>query len=97
MDQIRGGSAWPIGSVVLASVHPLVYGDSSYDLPILLTPGKRFIVFPVEQDREHGSLSMQRCDLIEDSPANRQDVFKGFALHDDLRGPDIQGHWFPDE
>jgi len=71
-----------------------LYADSSYDLPLLLKPGKRFIVLPVEQDREHGSLSMQRCDLIEDSPANRNELLKGFALHDRLRGSELDGHWW---
>jgi hypothetical protein len=94
VGQLRGVPAWSTGKVVLASVSPLEYADSSYDLPLMLTPGKRFIVLPVEQDREHGSLSMQRCDLIEDTPANRNELLKGFALHDSLRGPELDGHWW---
>jgi len=94
IGQLKGVSAWPTGKVVLASVSPRVYADSSYDLPLLLTPHKRFIALPVGQDSEHGSLSMQRCDLIEDTPANRNDLLKGFALHDSLRGPELDGHWW---
>lgn len=94
VGQIKGISTWPIGTVVLASVRPREYADSPYDLPLRLTPGERFIVLPVEQDREHGSLSMQRCDLIEDSAANRDDLLKGFALHDSLRGRELDGHWW---
>jgi hypothetical protein len=94
VGQFRGVSAWPTGTVVLASVWPRVSADSSYDLPLLLQPGKRFIVLPAEQDREHGSLSVERCDLIEDNPANRSELLKGFALHDSLRGPELDGQWW---
>lgn len=94
VGQLKGVSAWPPGTVVGASVSPRVYADTSYDLPLLLTPGERFIVLPVEQNREHGALSMQRCDLIEDSPANRSELLKGFALHDSLRGPELNGRWW---
>jgi hypothetical protein len=94
VGQLSGVSAWPNGTVVLASVSPRTYADSSYDLPLLLTSGKRFIALPVEQNREDGSLSMQRCDLIEDTPANRNELLKGFALHDSLRGPELDGHWW---
>jgi hypothetical protein len=94
IGQLKGVSEWPTGKVVQASVSPRLYTDSSYDLPLLLKPGKRFIVLPVEQDREHGSLSMRRCDLIEDSPANRNELLKGFALHDSLRGSELDGHWW---
>jgi hypothetical protein len=34
---------------------------------------------------KHVLSEMQRCDLIEDSPANRNELLKGFALHDSLR------------
>jgi hypothetical protein len=94
VGQLKGVSAWPIGTVVLATVRPREYGDSSYDLPLPLKPGRRFIAFPVEQSREDGSLSMQRCDLIEDSPANRDGLLKEFALHDTLRGPELVGQWW---
>jgi hypothetical protein len=94
VGQLKGTSAWPIGTVVRASVSPRVYADTSYDLPLPLTPGERFIVLPVEQDREDGSLSMQRCDLIEDNPANRAELLKGFALHDNLRSPELDGRWW---
>ena len=94
ITQLKGASVWPTGSVVLASVRPRRYGDSSDELPLLITPGERFIALPVEQDRERGEISMQRCDLIEDSPANREGLLKGFALHDNLRGPELDGRWW---
>jgi hypothetical protein len=94
VGQIKGISAWPTGSVVLATVRPRVYADSSYDLPLPLRPGERFVALPVKQNREDSSLSMQRCDLIEDSPEHRNELLKGFALHDSLRGPELDGHWW---
>ena len=94
VGQIKGIPAWPIGTVVLASVRPRVYADSSYGFPLLLTPGARFLVFPVEKDREYGSLSMQRCDLIEDTPANHDELVKELEFHDSLRGPELDGHWW---
>lgn len=94
VGQIKGIPQWPAGTMVLATVSPREYADSATDLPLLLTPGQRFIALPVEQDREHGSLSMQRCDLIEDTPANRDELLRGFALHDSLRRPELDGHWW---
>jgi hypothetical protein len=74
VGQLKGVSAWPTGSVVVAFVSPRYYADSPTDLPLLLRQGERFIALPVEQSVEKGSLSVQRCDLIEDTPANRDDL-----------------------
>jgi len=94
VGQFKGVSAWPPGSVVVAFVRPRHYADSPTDLPLPLRPGESFIALPVEQNIESGSISMQRCDLIEDTPANRYDLLRGFALHDNLRGPELDGRWW---
>ncbi|WP_433972414.1 hypothetical protein [Tunturiibacter lichenicola] len=56
-----------------------------------LVPGKRFIVFPVGNDERHDILTkespikLDRCGVLEDTPALRRELERGFAQNDTLR------------
>jgi hypothetical protein len=55
-----------------------------------LVSGKRFIVFPVGNDERHdivtkdSPIKLDRCGVLEDFPATRRELEKGFAQNDTL-------------
>jgi hypothetical protein len=97
LTPLKGTPPWNKEAVVLA--HP--YGGAEYDnIPVGATehlfPGKRYIVFPVGDDRrdqvltKESPIELDRCGVWEDTSENRRELEKGFAQNDDLRGTELR-------
>ena len=86
LTPLKDAPPWTRGAVVLA--YP--YGANT-EAAEHLFPGKRYIVFPVGDDRGDPLLTIEspiqldRCGVWEDSPENRHEVEKGVAQNDELR------------
>ena len=86
LTPLKGAPRWTRGAVVLA--YP--YGATT-EAAEHLFPGKRYIVFPVGDDRgdpllaKESPIQLDRCGVWEDTPENRHEVEKGVAQNDELR------------
>jgi len=89
---LKGAPPWDLGSIVVA--HP--YGGTEFypdslGASELLIPGKRYLVFPIGDDRRDQALTRESpidldpCGVWVDTPENRRGLEKGFAQNDDLR------------
>jgi hypothetical protein len=89
ISSLKDSAPWPSGAVVKA------YPFSGSDYPPFeeaehLIPGKRFIVFPVGNDRrdqvvsKDSPITLDRCGVQLDTPETRRELEKGFAQNDTL-------------
>lgn len=90
---LKGAPPWDLGSIVLA--HP--YGGTEFYPDSLgasehLIPGKRYLVFPIGDDRRDQSLTRESpieldpCGVWADTSENTRELEKGFTQNDGLRG-----------
>jgi hypothetical protein len=89
---LKGAPPWDLRAIVLAhpyggtQFYPDFFGASEH-----LLPGKRYIVFPIGDDRRDQALTRESpialdpCGVWEDTPENRRELDKGFAQNDGLR------------
>jgi len=93
---LKGSPPWHLRVTALA--HP--YGGTQFYPDVLgasehLLPGKRYIVFPIGDDRRdqvltrESPIALDPCGVWEDTPENRRELEKGFAQNDDLRGSEL--------
>jgi hypothetical protein len=94
VEQLWGSSSWPHGTAVRAQSNAGPYVVSLPELPVVLTKGKRFIVFPVEQNTAEGTLSMFHCGILEDTAENRRELARGASMKDHFRGLEIVPSWW---
>jgi len=92
MVPLKGTPPWAENTVVLAYPY-----EGINNVPALneasehLFPGKRYIVFPIGDDRRDQILTsdspieLDRCGVWEDTPENRRELEKGLAQNDELR------------
>jgi hypothetical protein len=96
-EVLKGTPPWSSFSIVTA--HPYA-GDSdepgTEQVAEHLRPGKRYIVFPIGDDRrdqrltKESDLDLDRCGVQEDTPEVRRELEKEFAQNDNLRGPELR-------
>ena len=83
---LKGVSPWTRGAVVVAYPHAATTKAAEH-----LFPGKRYIVFPVGDDRrdevltKESPIELDRCGVWEDTPENRHEVEHGIEQNDELR------------
>jgi len=86
LTPLKGAPPWTRGAVVLAYPY-----RGTTEVAEHLFPGKRYIVFPVGDDRrdqvltKESPIELDRCGVWEDTPENRREVEKGVAQNDELR------------
>ena len=90
ISSLKEPAPWLAGMIV--SAYP--FRGNEYDSPPWaaehLVPGKRFIVFPVGNDRKDqhvtkdSPITLEWCGVQEDTPEVRRDLEKGFAQNDTL-------------
>lgn len=86
LTPLKGVTPWMRESVVLAYPYGGTTGAAEH-----LFPGKRYIVFPVGDDRrdqvltKESPIELDRCGVWEDTAENRREVEKGVAQNDGLR------------
>ncbi len=80
---------WPLGAVITAHPNGPYRSQPSADAEHLF-PGKRYIVFPVGNDRrsrlltKDSPITLERCGVQEDTPEVRHELEIGFAQNDAL-------------
>jgi hypothetical protein len=91
VSSLKEPAPWLPGAIVSADLlywldHELsLWGEAEH-----LVPGRRYIVFPIGNDRrdqhvtKDSPLKFERCGVQEDTPGIRRDVEKGFAQNDTL-------------
>jgi hypothetical protein len=90
-SSLKEPAPWLRGAIVSAIV-PSWFSDAS---PLSkdehMVPGRRYIVFAVGNDERHvivtkdSPIRFERCGVLEDTPAIRRELEKGFAQNDTLR------------
>jgi len=84
ITSLKDPAPWLPGATVRA--YPYGDGDIPPEEGQELVPGKRFILFPVENNEKHdSSIKLDRCAVMEDTPEIRRELEKGFAQNDALR------------
>lgn len=97
LTTMKGNPPWNLGATVLA--HP--YGGTEFypdcnEASEHLLPGKRYLVFPIGDDRRdqvltrESPIELDPCGVWEDTPENRRELERGFAQNDALRGVESQ-------
>ncbi len=90
VDSLKGRSPWLPGAIVAAYPFPGADYDSPTQKAEHLVPGRRFIMFPIGDDRrdqrvtKDSPITLDRCGLQEDNPEMRREIEKGFAQNDPL-------------
>jgi hypothetical protein len=94
---LKGNPPWTAGAFVLAYPYGVEeHSPATADASEHLLPGKRYIVFPIGDDRRDEGLTrespitLDRCGVWEDTPGNLGELEKGFAQNDKLRGPELR-------
>jgi hypothetical protein len=89
VTSLKEPAPWLPGAIV--SAYP--FGGSDYppfEEGEYLVPGRRFIVFPIGNDRrdqlvtKDSPIRLDRCGVQEDTPEIRRELEKGFAQNDTL-------------
>jgi hypothetical protein len=93
-ERLWGSNSWPLGTVLRAQSDAGPSVRFLTELPVVLTKGKRFIVFPLEQDTVGRTLSMLHCGILEDLPENRRELARGAAMKDHFRGHEMSSSWW---
>jgi hypothetical protein len=93
VSSLKEPAPWLPGTI--ASTNHYFFGEKDDDLPSSesehLVPGRRYIVFPIGNDRrdqmitKDSPISFERCGVQEDTPEIRRELEKGFAENDTLR------------
>ena len=85
LSSLKEPAPWLPGAIV--SAYPYIYSPQAAEH---LVPGRRYIVFPVGNDRrdqrvtKDSPLRFERCSVQEDNPGTRRELEKGFAQNDAL-------------
>jgi hypothetical protein len=85
LSSIKEPAPWLPGAVVTA--YPYTWSPQAAEH---LVPGRRYIVFPVGDDRrdqrvtKDSTLKFERCGRQEDTPETRRELERGFAQNDTL-------------
>jgi hypothetical protein len=91
VQQLKGAYAWKPGTVVEADTFSGRHYNPPPQQPEHLTFGNRYILLASSED--HGkepALFMDRCGVQKDTPEVREELEKGFAQNDNLRGPELR-------
>jgi hypothetical protein len=97
LASLKGTPPWANEAVVLAYPYEGTNNvPATPDASEHLFPGRRYIVFPIGDDRRdqvltsESPIELERCGVWEDTPENRRELEKGFAQNDDLRGAEMR-------
>jgi hypothetical protein len=97
LTPVKGVPPWAKETVVLAYPYRGANNVPATDeASEHLFPGKRYIVFPVGDDRRdqvltrESPIELDRCGVWEDTLENRRELEKGFAQNDELRGVELR-------
>ena len=92
VSSLKEPAPWLPGAIVSADLlYWLNHQLSLWSEEEHLVPGRRYIVFPIGNDRrdqlvtKDSPLSFERCGVQEDTPEIRRELEKGFAQNDTLR------------
>lgn len=92
VSSLKEPAPWLPGAIVTADLlYWLDHQLSLWSEDEHLVPGRRYIVFPIGNDRrdrlvtKDSPLSFDRCGVQEDTPEIRRELEKGFAQNDTLR------------
>jgi hypothetical protein len=83
---LKGDSLWPVGSIQnVLSTGSHIYGDTRR--PVHLVKAGRYLLF-LRKDIEkvQNSVSLENCGIIESDEASNQEVRRGIAMDDQLKG-----------
>ena len=89
-ESLKEPVPWALGAVVTAHPNGQFRSQRSADAEHLMA-GKRYIVFPVGNDRRdrlltrESNIDLERCGVQEDTPETRRELEIGFAQNDALR------------
>jgi hypothetical protein len=92
VSSLKEPAPWLPGAIVSADLfYWLNHQLSLWSEEEHLVPGRRYIVFPIGNDRrdqlvtKDSPLKFERCGVQEDTPEIRRELEKGFAQNDTLR------------
>ena len=100
LETLKGPTPWTANTMLNA--YPFACNDTAppYSSPECLEAGKRYLALiqysfhgPSRQDAHEElidgvpGIRMESCGLLEDTPANRAELARGFAMNDELRAP----------
>lgn len=98
VETLKGKQNWAAGTVV--KVYPFAgeFKRPPFEQAEHLEAGKRYILLPLEDPRgnpvawrdDQRSVAAIRCGAWADTPEARRDLNKGFAMNDELRGPEVR-------
>ena len=91
LQSLKEPSPWPPGAIVSADIGKWLSDSSPFNEDQHLVPGKKYLVFPIGNDRsrdrletENAPLTFERCGVQEDTPQKRHELEQGFAQNDTL-------------
>jgi hypothetical protein len=91
VSSLKEPAPWLSGAVVTADIYKWLRDSSPSSEDQHLVPGRRYIVFPIGNDRrdrlvtKDSPLTFERCGVQEDTPEARRELEDGFAQNDALR------------
>jgi hypothetical protein len=90
-DALKGAVPYPPGSVVEAYLYPGEESDVLNGTAENIVAGHRYLLVLDRQmtTAEMPSLYLERCGALDDTPANRAELRKGFEMNDRLRVPEF--------
>jgi hypothetical protein len=100
-ETLKSSAPWPLGTLLSVVPYDGEFRNPPFEAAERLEAKKRFLAImyygfpsqtkplPPEVEREGPGFRLERCGVLDDTPANRAELAKGFALNDHLRVPEF--------